>query len=164
MPAQAEIINLNDATPAAPTGQQNVHWQKGATTGNDAATGYPIFPASANMPPMVGDAGAGGVGGAVPAPGAGDTAAGKFLRADGVWSAPPVTTVPTPVRETPAGTLDGSNRAFSLSFTPTPSATLSLALNGVLQDPGVDFAISSAAITYTTAPKASDWHLAWYTH
>jgi len=36
---------------------------------------------------MVGDAGAGGTAGLVPAPGAGDAAAGKFLKADGVWTA-----------------------------------------------------------------------------
>lgn len=36
---------------------------------------------------MVGDSGAGGVKGAVPAPAAGDAAAAKFLKADGTWSA-----------------------------------------------------------------------------
>jgi hypothetical protein len=38
---------------------------------------------------MVGDGGSGGVQGAVPAPGAGSAAAGKFLRADGTWAVPP---------------------------------------------------------------------------
>jgi len=37
---------------------------------------------------MVGDAGAGGVHGLVPAPAAGDTAAGKYLKADGTWEVP----------------------------------------------------------------------------
>lgn len=37
---------------------------------------------------MVGDSGAGGVKGAVPAPGAGDAAALKFLKADGTWAVP----------------------------------------------------------------------------
>jgi len=36
---------------------------------------------------MVGDSGAGGTKGAVPAPAAGDAAAGKFLKADGTWAA-----------------------------------------------------------------------------
>jgi hypothetical protein len=36
---------------------------------------------------MVGDSGAGGVRGLVPAPAAGDAAAGKFLKADGTWVA-----------------------------------------------------------------------------
>lgn len=38
---------------------------------------------------MVGDSGAGGTQGAAPAPAAGDAAAGKFLKADGTWAAPP---------------------------------------------------------------------------
>jgi len=38
-------------------------------------------------PTMAGDSGSGGRRGAVPAPGAGDAAAGKFLKADGTWAA-----------------------------------------------------------------------------
>jgi len=41
---------------------------------------------------LVGDSGAGGVHGLVPAPAAGDAAAGKFLKADGVWTVPPSAT------------------------------------------------------------------------
>lgn len=41
------------------------------------------------MGTMVGDSGSGGVKGLVPAPGSGDTAAGKYLKADGTWTAPP---------------------------------------------------------------------------
>lgn len=44
--------------------------------------------AAAGMPVMIGDSGAGGTQGAVPAPGAGDAAAGKFLGAGGTWSVP----------------------------------------------------------------------------
>lgn len=45
--------------------------------------------ASANpIPTLVGDAGAGGTKGFVPAPAAGDAAAGKYLKADGTWAAP----------------------------------------------------------------------------
>lgn len=40
------------------------------------------------LPAMVGDSGSGGLKGAVPAPAAGDTAAGKFLNASGGWSVP----------------------------------------------------------------------------
>lgn len=43
---------------------------------------------TADLIAMVGDSGAGGTKGLVPAPGAGDAAAGKFLKADGVWTAP----------------------------------------------------------------------------
>lgn len=37
---------------------------------------------------MIGDSGSGGVQGAAPAPGAGDAAANKFLKADATWAAP----------------------------------------------------------------------------
>lgn len=42
----------------------------------------------ARLPVMVGDAGAGGTAGLVPAPSAGDAAAGKFLGAGGTWAFP----------------------------------------------------------------------------
>lgn len=41
---------------------------------------------TANLDAMVGDSGAGGTKGLVPAPAAGDAAAGKFLKADGTWT------------------------------------------------------------------------------
>lgn len=46
----------------------------------------------ARLPVMVGDSGSGGSAGMVPAPNSGDTAAGKFLKADGTWSVPPGST------------------------------------------------------------------------
>lgn len=59
----------------------------GPTSGGAAA---PTFRAlvAADYPAMVGDSGSGGTKGAVPAPGAGDAAAGKFLNAGGAWSTP----------------------------------------------------------------------------
>src|SRR5690242_819955 len=50
------------------------------TTSN--ATGPTV---TVDVSDMVGDSGAGGVRGTAPAPAAGDTAAGKFLKADGTW-------------------------------------------------------------------------------
>lgn len=43
---------------------------------------------TAMLAPMTGDAGSGGKAGLVPAPAAGDAAAGRFLRADGSWAPP----------------------------------------------------------------------------
>jgi hypothetical protein len=51
---------------------------------------------------LAGDAGSGGAVGAAPAPGAGDAAAGKFLKADATWQVPPSATIWT-------GTTDPSN-------------------------------------------------------
>ena len=44
---------------------------------------------TADLIPMVGDSGAGGTKGLVPAPATGDAAAGKYLKADGTWTVPP---------------------------------------------------------------------------
>lgn len=41
------------------------------------------------VPILVGDSGAGGTAGVVPAPSSGDAAAGKFLKANGTWAVPP---------------------------------------------------------------------------
>ena len=46
---------------------------------------------AADLPPMIGDSGSGGTKGAVPAPGSGDAAGGKFLKANGTWSIPTFT-------------------------------------------------------------------------
>lgn len=62
---------------------------KGRTT---AGTGVPedltVTQATALLNAMVGDSGSGGTKGLAPAPASGDTAAGKFLKADGTWAVP----------------------------------------------------------------------------
>lgn len=59
----------------------------GPATGAAAAPTFRTL-SNADLPVMVGDAGAGGVKGAVPAPAAGDAAASKFLSAAGTWATP----------------------------------------------------------------------------
>lgn len=66
--------------------------------------------ASGWLPVMVGDTGTGGVKGAVPAPGAGDAAAGKFLKADGGWDVPAGTGTGDVVG--PASAIDSNLCAF----------------------------------------------------
>lgn len=62
---------------------------KGRTTaGSGAPEDLTAAQATAIMNNFVGDSGAGGIKGLVLAPAAGDTAAGKFLKADGNWSVP----------------------------------------------------------------------------
>jgi hypothetical protein len=60
-------------------------------------------------------------------------------------------------RETPSGTVNGSNTSFTLATTPT-SGTEHVYLNGLLQEPGAgnDYTISGATITYLTAPLTGD--------
>lgn len=60
-------------------------------------------------------------------------------------------------RETPSGSVNGSNTAFTLANTPT-AGTERVYLNGILQEPGAgnDYTISGATITYLTAPVSGD--------
>lgn len=60
--------------------------------------------------------------------------------------------------ETPAGLVDGSNTVYTLSYTPSPSASLALFRNGMLMKQGVDYTISGATITFYVAsdPQPGD--------
>lgn len=58
-------------------------------------------------------------------------------------------------RETPSGTINGSNVTFTLANTPV-SGTESLYLNGLLQDATNDYTISSGTITMIVAPISGD--------
>jgi hypothetical protein len=68
------------------------------------------------------------------------------------------------VREVPSGTLNGTNKVFTLAHTPT-AGSLEVFLN-VMQSLTADYTLSGATITFVTAPKASDagWFFAEYTH
>jgi len=69
-----------------PSGDQASVVQSDGATPQDSRTIY--------APRMVGDSGSGGMAGTVPPPGAGDAAAGKFLKADGTFAVPPGTATP----------------------------------------------------------------------
>jgi hypothetical protein len=60
-------------------------------------------------------------------------------------------------RETPSGSVNGTNTTFTLAATPVTGSE-SVFLNGILQEPGAgnDYTISSATITYLTAPVTGD--------
>lgn len=60
-------------------------------------------------------------------------------------------------RETPFGSINGSNTAFSLANTPVAGSEM-VFLNGVLQEPGAgnDYTISGASITMLTAPLTGE--------
>lgn len=61
------------------------------------------------------------------------------------------------VRETPTGSVNGTNTSYTLGYTPV-SGTEQVYLNGILQEPGAgnDYTISSATITYLSAPVTGD--------
>lgn len=66
------------------------------------------------------------------------------------------------MEEVPTGTLDGTNKVFTISKQPIPSS-LTLFVN-IDQREGTDFTISGKVITFTVAPKARDagWFFARY--
>jgi hypothetical protein len=66
--------------------------------------------------------------------------------------------------EIPSGAINGSNTVFTLAFTPSPAASLELYLNGLRQDAGIDFTLSTNVITFFTAsnPQSGDLLLASY--
>jgi hypothetical protein len=65
--------------------------------------------------------------------------------------------------ETPTGTIDGSNAAFTLAHTPV-SGTLMLYVNGILMLETGDFNISGSTVTFVSAakPETGDWIRATY--
>lgn len=77
--------NLNSTTPAAPGNKQLVVVQADAIPADSTVDRNFSF----YDPTFVGDTGTGGKEGNVPAPAAGDAAAGKFLKADGTFAVPP---------------------------------------------------------------------------
>ena len=50
--------------------------------------------------------------------------------------------------EIPAGTINGTNRIFTLAFAPAPAVSLVLYRNGVKQRAGVDFDLAGSTITF----------------
>ena len=64
--------------------------------------------------------------------------------------------------EVPIGTLDGVNTDFTLTYSPTQYPIIWLELNGVFQQPNVDFTLSGSTITYTVPPVSTDRHFIIY--
>lgn len=63
--------------------------------------------------------------------------------------------------ETPSGTVNGSNAAFTLANTPTVG-TVRVYLNGVRQTLTSDYTISTSTITFVSAPLTGDVIIADY--
>ncbi len=66
------------------------------------------------------------------------------------------------IDEVPKGVIDGVNREFFLSNTPSPQNWCQLSLNGGKQHPGRQITIAGNIITYAVAPLPGDDHYAWY--
>lgn len=58
--------------------------------------------------------------------------------------------------ETPSGTVNGTNKAFTLAHIPNPTASLKVYVNGMrMKSGGEDFTLSGSTITFVTAPPAT---------
>ena len=87
--ASGALTIANNAVSNAKSAQMATLTIKGNNTGGTAnALDLTVTQTTAILNSMVGDSGAGGTKGLVPAPASGDAAANKFLKADGSWSAP----------------------------------------------------------------------------
>ena len=64
--------------------------------------------------------------------------------------------------ETPSGLINSSNVTFTLAHSPSPAASLELFLNGLVQNRGVDYTLSTNTITFTSAPVTGSTLLGWY--
>jgi hypothetical protein len=66
--------------------------------------------------------------------------------------------------EKPAGTPNGTITAFTLANAPSPTGSLELFRNGVLQTPGVDYTVSGSSVTFLSGsiPQTSDVLQAYY--
>lgn len=66
--------------------------------------------------------------------------------------------------ETPTGTINGSNKSFTLAQTPSPVGSLKLYLNGLRlkSAAGNDYTLSSKTITMLYAPETGSNFLADY--
>lgn len=67
--------------------------------------------------------------------------------------------------ETPSGSINGSNKTFTLAGNPNPDASLELRLNGLVLRSGAsnDFTLSGSTITMVLAPQTGDTLTASYT-
>jgi hypothetical protein len=81
--AESDITNLTTDLAAKVPTSRNINTTAPLTGGGDLSADRTIA-----IDNFTGDSGSGGAKGAVPAPAAGDAAAGKFLKADGTWTAP----------------------------------------------------------------------------
>lgn len=66
--------------------------------------------------------------------------------------------------ETPGGVVNSMNTTYTLNFSPSPAASLTLFRNGLLMQPGIDYSLSGAVITFFSGsvPQTGDALLASY--
>jgi len=66
--------------------------------------------------------------------------------------------------EVPTGTVNGLNNVFTLAYTPNPTTSVILTVNGLVMKQGNDYTLSGTTVLFATAsiPQTGDLVLAWY--
>lgn len=64
--------------------------------------------------------------------------------------------------EVPSGTVNGSNQAFTLAFTPLENDAVNVFINGLFQKPTTHYTISGTTITFVTAPAVGQDVVVYY--
>lgn len=86
-----------------------------------------------------------------------DTTLNKLQWYNGLaWVDAASAAAPTDIQEAPAGSINNSNTAFTLSQTPTSNAAVQLYKNGRLLIQGTDYTIAGVNITMTVAPDFAE--------
>lgn len=70
--------------------------------------------------------------------------------------------ITTPYSETPSGTVNGTNRVFTLANTPASGSGVQVFLDGILQYNGIDYTVALATITFVAAPVSGSSIFAFY--
>lgn len=132
----AAIASLTSAANKAPyfTGSGTAALADLSSAGRSMIGAANAADQTALLSTMVGDSGAGGTKGLVPAPAAGDAAAGKYLDADGTWTVPP-------------GGGGGGGDALTTDPLSQFAATTSAELRGVISDE-----TGTGALVFATSP------------
>ena len=113
--------------------------------------------ATALLSNMVGDSGSGGTKGLAPAPASGDSAAGKFLKADGTWAVPtfsPTAKYIISYQDTGRSYVAGDRIQFNTSLYDTTSGAVTTGSSWKFQPNRAAYYLVSSSVLGTTGSQA----------
>lgn len=157
---QAQFVNVVDANSDATTWpavvQDQLGYQRVCTDSGLTYDASSKLLGRSALPVMVGDSGAGGSKGAVPAPAAGDAA--KVLCGAGTWIPAAVGSV-TSVSVVTSNGLSGT----VATATTTPAITLTVTVTGMLKGNGTAISAATAGTDYVAGGTGANTQVAYFT-